>query len=252
MGYLGEKIKEARQEKGVTIAQAAETTKIKSGYLQALENEDFEELPPRAYVKGFLKIYARYLGLDYELLLSFLEESYADSQPEVVFAQPKKIRSIPFLPGLKISTALGVVGAAVCIGLLIWGAVQLIGGLGHKPPTDGFNIADPPYARETIERITLPADPGSDTGEPAELALTARSDRKVWLEVRADGTLVFFGNLSPGVPVSWKAEKEFRIRTVPEPEGLTFILDGSPVSLPDKLPSDGVFTITGGGLTADD
>jgi len=58
MGYLGEKIQEAREKKGVTLEDASSATKIKVAYLRALEAEDYVDRPSRAYVKGFLKIYA--------------------------------------------------------------------------------------------------------------------------------------------------------------------------------------------------
>ena len=252
MGYLGEKIKEAREAKGVTISKAAEATKIKSDYLKALETEDFDRLPPRAYVKGFLKIYAHYLGLEYELLLGFMEETYSDSQPEVVFADTGKTRAIPFLPGIKISTILGILGAVILAVLLISGLVRLMRGWGSGGSGDDLEVADPPFTRETIERITLPADPGAESGAPSDLNLTARAARRMWLEVRADGTLVFFGNLPAGGSVSWKAKKEYRVKAPPDPEGLTLLLNGERLSLPAELSSDRILKITGRGLGGND
>src|ERR1700712_5878621 len=53
--------------RGVDLAQAELATKIRGKYLRALEEEHFEVLPAETYVKGFLRTYAEYLGLDGQL-----------------------------------------------------------------------------------------------------------------------------------------------------------------------------------------
>lgn len=61
---LGAKLREAREMKGVTLAQAEKATRIRLKYLEALEADNSEELPEPVFVKGFLRNYALYLGLD--------------------------------------------------------------------------------------------------------------------------------------------------------------------------------------------
>jgi hypothetical protein len=61
---LGEILREAREAKGVTLGQAEAMTRVRSKYLRALEEADWGSLPEPLYVKGFLRSYARYLGLD--------------------------------------------------------------------------------------------------------------------------------------------------------------------------------------------
>src|SRR3954462_5034514 len=64
MQTIGEKLEEARKRKGISIREAAETTKIRGDYLQKFDANSFEvDLPP-LYVRGFLRSYARYLELD--------------------------------------------------------------------------------------------------------------------------------------------------------------------------------------------
>src|SRR5436305_12871139 len=61
---LGQLLREARERKGVTLADAQQATKIRLSFLQALEKEDFSVLPPPFYIRGFIKTYAVYLNLD--------------------------------------------------------------------------------------------------------------------------------------------------------------------------------------------
>jgi cytoskeleton protein RodZ len=64
---IGNSLREARMRRGVDFAQAELATKIRGKYLRALEEEQFETLPAQTYVKGFLRTYAEYLGLDGQL-----------------------------------------------------------------------------------------------------------------------------------------------------------------------------------------
>lgn len=61
---LGSRLEEARKRKGVSLREAAEATKIRMAYLSQFESDDFDLPLPPIYQRGFVKIYARYLGED--------------------------------------------------------------------------------------------------------------------------------------------------------------------------------------------
>ncbi len=61
---LGEKLKRIREDMRISLAEIAKATKIKQVYLEKIEEGSFDDLPPDVYVQGFLKSYARYLGVD--------------------------------------------------------------------------------------------------------------------------------------------------------------------------------------------
>lgn len=73
MGDVGQLLQEARQQKGVSLEQVEEVTRIRQKFLKALEEEDYTALPAEACVKGFLRNYALYLGLDPEEVLALYE-----------------------------------------------------------------------------------------------------------------------------------------------------------------------------------
>ena len=64
MDSIGQQLKAARERKGVTASQAAAATHLKVQHVEALERDDYSRLTVPTYAKGFLKIYAEYLGLD--------------------------------------------------------------------------------------------------------------------------------------------------------------------------------------------
>jgi cytoskeleton protein RodZ len=66
---IGEVLKRARTRQKVDIQTVEERTKIRTKYLRALENEEWEVLPGHPYAKGFLRTYAQFLGLDGDALV---------------------------------------------------------------------------------------------------------------------------------------------------------------------------------------
>jgi len=64
---IGNSLREARLRQGYELPRVEADTKIRAKYLRALEDEAFDQLPVPTYVKGFLRTYADYLGLDGQL-----------------------------------------------------------------------------------------------------------------------------------------------------------------------------------------
>jgi len=69
---IGNSLREARIRRGLTIKDVEDITKIRSKYLEALEENDYEVLPGPTYVKAFLRTYASFLKLDPDELLEDL------------------------------------------------------------------------------------------------------------------------------------------------------------------------------------
>ena len=70
---VGKILQETREDQGLTIEQAAGSTHIRIHYLRAMEAGNFDALPSRVQIKGFLRSYAAFLGLDGNALLQMLE-----------------------------------------------------------------------------------------------------------------------------------------------------------------------------------
>ena len=64
MGSFGDRLRREREQRGITLDDIALSTKIRAGLLQALEEEKFDRLPGGIFNKGFVRAYARHLGLD--------------------------------------------------------------------------------------------------------------------------------------------------------------------------------------------
>jgi DnaJ-class molecular chaperone len=66
----GSDLKKIRDELGVSLEEIAETVKVRMVYLHAIEEDQFEKAPSRIFLKGFLRAYAQYIGLDADTVAS--------------------------------------------------------------------------------------------------------------------------------------------------------------------------------------
>ena len=74
---IGTLLKEQRQKKNISLEEVAQKTKINLNILKALEEDDFNNLPNKTYVKGFVKNYAKTIGVDINEASSALENTYS-------------------------------------------------------------------------------------------------------------------------------------------------------------------------------
>lgn len=79
---LGQRLRRAREAKGVTASKAAAATRIKVQHIEALERDDYRRLDVPVYAKGFIRIYGEYLGLDVEELVAVYAREFAPSSEE--------------------------------------------------------------------------------------------------------------------------------------------------------------------------
>lgn len=82
---LGEKLRQAREDRGITLSEVAEQTRISALYLENIENNDYKHLPGGIFNKGFVKSYAKYVGVDeQEALADYarLMSEQGDANPE--------------------------------------------------------------------------------------------------------------------------------------------------------------------------
>ena len=80
MFEIGNSLREARVRQQIELGEAELSTKIRARYLRALEEESFDALPAQTYVKGFLRTYADYLGLDGQLYVDEFNSRFGDGE----------------------------------------------------------------------------------------------------------------------------------------------------------------------------
>ena len=86
MDEIGHILREARENKGLSLEEAQAKTRISVRYLTALENGQYSALPTPVHVRGFLRNYARFLGLEPQPLLDRYGASAGQDMPVVASA----------------------------------------------------------------------------------------------------------------------------------------------------------------------
>jgi Helix-turn-helix domain len=126
MFEIGNSLREARGRRQIDLNQAEQATKIRSKYLRALEDERFEQLPSQTYVKGFLRTYADYLGLDGQLYVDEFNSRYVSGEdgdrPRRSVARPE-----PRTRRLETGVVLVAVALVAIVTAVIVGAWQASG-----------------------------------------------------------------------------------------------------------------------------
>ena len=96
MESLGERLKRGREEKNISLDEVVQGTKINKGILTAIENDQSEFLPPVVFVRGFIRNYARYVGLDERELLDLYNKSCAGKQAQTTPEEVQSRKKIKF------------------------------------------------------------------------------------------------------------------------------------------------------------
>jgi cytoskeleton protein RodZ len=193
---IGNSLREARLRQGLELPRIETETKIRGKYLRALEEEQFEVLPGETYVKGFLRTYAEYLGLDGQLYVDEYNSRFTTAEePVATISSPARRPPRPRLESNFVVVALaGIVAVTVLFVVVLTG----LGG-GEEPAEDP--LLDTP--RETTTQTSTTGETPAPTAQPARrirLVLTAaRGD--CWMSVRANsatGQLLYQGSLEQG------------------------------------------------------
>ena len=91
MFEIGNSLREARLRRDMDFPEAEHGTKIRGKYLRALEDERFELLPSHTYIKGFLRSYAEYLGLDGQLYVDEYNSRFVVGEEDGPVRAPRRV-----------------------------------------------------------------------------------------------------------------------------------------------------------------
>ena len=194
---MGERFRKARESKGISPDEASFQTKIHPKVIVQLEEGKFAPNMSPVYIKGFIRRYAAFLGLDAKKILS----EYVEKEtvvPEHIFSigsesGAKDLSEIP----ARIWKMRGIIIPALIVSVIIIFFISRPA-RPERPPAPSREAAAP--ASGTVKKA-----------EDIKLVVSAASD--VWLEVQLDGKVEFRHILPKGSKETWSAKNEIRIWT---------------------------------------
>ena len=240
----GEILKEAREAQGLALLTVHESTKIPMDVLKAIEEGYTVRTLSPFYLKGFVKMYAQYLGVDVNQVLEPAPPKDTPAE-KVKDEKPLTSSSVPlvrldfqkFLT--KDNQQLLLKGLAVMVGIFLvlrisgcvrdaWqkrtAAAQNAGSTAvpyaadkkeqpaaEKKDEGKKDAASPPASSQKKEAQPKEEKAASPASQAKEVRLTVKAKKSGWLQVKVDGSLVFQSILNSGATETWQAEQSIEL-----------------------------------------
>jgi transcriptional regulator with XRE-family HTH domain len=216
---FGRYIKAIREQKGIDLETVSGALKVSTRQLSLIEAEDHDELPDEVYVKGLLRAYADYIGIDPEDLIDRYRINRAASSPRPPspgFYRKREKRALTRMFFFLFLLA-AISGAAIAV-FYKYEAVL-------EPP----EAADrPPALKGPAYREALPA-----RAAEGKLVLVMDAVEKTWIRINIDGEESLEYLLRPKDHVELEADSHYIMR-IGNAGGLKMRLNGRPVHIPGK------------------
>ncbi len=262
MPALGDRFRTAREARGLTLSDVADHIRIRSVYLAALEEEKWSVIGAPVYIRGFMRTYARFLGLDPSEAVADFNTATGTAPPTAAeIPQPGAVAQGPSAPSQSLRPLLWIAGAVavVLLALVVYLAVapspvptppvaapaaSLSPGASALPSTLPLAAAPgvPAAAPLPCPSATLPAAPAlAASAGPAATStpcapISALGDSHVltihltavcWLRVTVDGSVSIEGTFPAGTTKTFHGNSA--VVLVGNAGGVQIAVDGTPV-----------------------
>jgi hypothetical protein len=208
---IGTSLREARERQGLGYPEIELATKIRAKYIRALEEEDFTSIPGDAYIRGFLRTYADYLGLDGDVYVDEYASRFITSWRDEL-PPPERHRIRTRERRIERRAVILVLAGIALVAALVFGAFVIPGSSTHVPGIGPKKHGNSTPARQLVLRGVV---------------------RGTYVEVRhgnRSGRLGFSGTMEPGETDAIPGSRFYLL--VRSPAGLHVTLDGRAVALP--------------------
>lgn len=232
---VGYTLRQERERQNLSINDIEEGTSIRATYIEAIENGEYDKLPGTIYTKGFIKNYAKFLGMDADAVVKefatdmaeIAAEEEAAKAAEIAAQNPdaeeKKIESKPEKKSIGysiqddsrgLSNKL-IVAAVVLIAVLAGGLWSWLSGSGGDVATNPPQQQTQPVTPESqpTDNPTPVANANPAPPPPSDnVAVQARFNDRCWALVTVDGAVVQEGVIEGGQTLTWEGKDNITFR----------------------------------------
>jgi len=170
---VGSQLSVARLRHGWTVEEAAARTRLHVNVIRHLEADRFDKLPSLAYIRGFLRIYARELGLDPKAILREFQPNSSEVEDSILDLRPEMLESLPTRAAEPIVTSrklgFGVLAGAAVFVFAVLG-IQMYRVWPVKSPKDPSTLAP------------IGADPKAEVPAQPETSKTKASGEEAFVK----------------------------------------------------------------------
>jgi len=242
LASFGEELRREREIRGISLKEISDATKISKRFLEAIENNDHRTLPAPVFTRGFVREYARYLGLSAEDMVSRYNFAAANDDriekpPQIPIHPPVPVRDISPKPPPKrgIPSAFASIDRNLVFLVLIAAALAAVAWWAIR--NKRFGDSDP--ATETAAAIPIatrhptPVPPAPQPALPDDSVLRMNIEvlNDSWVVLEADGKVAYQESMKAGERHQFEAKERFRFRRIGNGAGLKLTLNGVDVPL---------------------
>ncbi len=239
LASFGEELRREREIRAISLKEIADATKISKRFLEAIENNDHKTLPAPVFTRGFVREYARYLGLNSEEMVNRYNYAAAGDdrieksahldrltpKPSDAPVVPPKKRGIPS-PLARVDRNIYLfILVTVALAAVIWWAVSRK----REAQNDQTRPVAVPVAKAIKPKRAPAAQPPENAtaaSQDAILHLTVDMNDNSWIQLEADGVSVFSDEMRRGDHRVFDAKNEFRFKTIGNAAGPRLSLNG--------------------------
>ncbi|MGB9067408.1 MAG: RodZ domain-containing protein [Candidatus Acidiferrales bacterium] len=232
---FGEHLRREREMRGVSLDEISAATRISTRFLEAIEKDQWDQLPGGVFNRGFIRSIARFLGLDEDSLVA--EYALGNSNSAPAPAAPKAKNRMPrnWQPAATAVVVMGVLLAGGIFGL-------------HRYGDDLSAWIHSRYqaVRAAGKSVPEPASgaPSAATVDPAQvLTLKLQARKAANVKVSADGKIVFDGAVGPGDSRQFDAQSQFNV-SASDASAITLDLNGQALAAVGSPGQSGSVTLT--------
>ena len=229
---FGHYLKSIRLEKGISLEEISNKTKIRVDNLLIIEKEDFAGLPAEVYVKGFLRAYAKTVGADEEEAVRRYESSgFALKKTDKYEAKLDDFSS-KFWNRIVLSVGtLGIIALSVLLISIFREQTSLNGQVNQQIAGKNMqgNSSEFPKNNDSIERV----DNKATANITQKLLLSIITVEKTWIKVSIDGLRAKEYSLHAGDRLELEANSGFNL-IIGNATGVNLTLNGKPVKIEGK------------------
>jgi cytoskeleton protein RodZ len=200
---FGDKLREVREAKGYSLDYIEEETKIRKLYIDALEQERFEILPPRVYATGFVRRYSKFLGLNAdEMVEEFQNLAYIDEplHEEEIITREKKVDF-----GLHLRYR-NILAGIIFLIIAIWAGKMVLGYITGRIDIPDTQTSAPPSVEEPVK------SPEAPLVKVEKAVVLIEANQNCWLNIMVDGKTVYTQILKAGEKLEFEGREAVHIK----------------------------------------
>lgn len=211
MQTVGEILRSEREKKGLSVKEIEIATSIRTIYISAIEEGNYSIIPGEVYLKGFIRNYSNFLGLDGQQIVDLYRQSQNSiTSTEVIHNDNNSSVEQP-IKETNHSNAIKWLTASVLVLCIIGGAWWLLDSPKsiQEPKVDKQVQPTPVVPSQAIkEQSNIPSTP--ITIKP--VTVIAKYTDQCWTSVTADNKMIYEGTPQAGETLTWTAEKNITIK----------------------------------------